>query len=59
MKKKYFRVKIRLPYLLLAFVVGVAGFAGTWLGKQKAPTPYADVDERREILARPPRHAAG
>ncbi len=23
------------------------------------PTPYADVDERREILARPPRRAAG
>ena len=43
MKKKYFRVKIRLPYLLLALAVGVVGFAGTWFGRQKALTPYADV----------------
>ena len=49
MKKKYFRVKIRLPYLLLALVIGVAGFAGTWLGKQKALNEYADVQKAAAV----------
>ena len=45
MKKKFFRVKIRMGYLLLALAVGVAGFSGMWLGRHKALTPYADVQK--------------
>lgn len=43
MKKKYFRTKIRIGYLLLALVIGAAGFSGMWLGRQKQLTPYSDV----------------
>lgn len=44
-KKQYFRVKIRMGYLLMALVIGVAGFGGTWMGKQKALNSYADVQK--------------
>lgn len=43
MKKIPFRTKIRWPYLLLALVIGVAGFAGTLLSKHQEHTAYADV----------------
>lgn len=32
-------------YLVLALIVGIVGFTGTWLGREKALTPYADIQK--------------
>lgn len=43
MKKLRFKMKIRWQYLLLALLIGVSGFAATWLSRNLEPTAYADV----------------
>ena len=43
MKKRRWKSKIHWGYVVLALVIGIAGFAGTWLGRQQEPTSYMDV----------------
>lgn len=45
MKKRSFKMKIQWPYLLMAFIVGVAGFSGVWFGRGQELLPYADVQK--------------
>ena len=41
--KKTVRAKIHWGYIALALAVAVGGFAGLWLTRRQAPTPYTQV----------------
>lgn len=45
MKKRNFRMKIRWPYIVLAFLIGVAGYSGVWLNRGQELLPYADTQK--------------
>ena len=41
--KKTVRAKIHWGYIALALAVAMGGFAGLWLTRRQAPTPYTQV----------------
>lgn len=45
MKKRNFRMKIQWQYILLAFVIGIAGYSGVWFNRGQELLPYADVQK--------------